>query len=269
MARTTDPVLRTFHPLADPSDEQLATSLTEQVGAYLRSIRLSGTSIGVTGEMLADRGASEARQMMLDRLKAERPGDVVICDADPDLLPMHFGDRVWIVDPLDGMDAFGCPPRTDWTVNVALWERGRGITAAAISQPARDLTYSAGSQFPSNSLPAPGHPILVVDRDFVPDYAASLCAHIGAAMHVMDSAGARTLAVLRGDVDGYLHRGDGPGWDAVPLSLARAGGLAVTPLDGTTPDRSSGRRTCTDHLVCLPSMEQPLLDALGWVSATR
>jgi 3'(2'), 5'-bisphosphate nucleotidase len=251
---------------ASSDDEQLAVSLAEQAGSYLTGVRVASVSIGVTGEVLAERGLSEARDLMLSRLKSERPHDVVIADTDPDLLPLHFGDRVWIVDPLDGAEAYGCPPRTDWTVNVALWERGRGITTAAISQPGRGGTYSAATP-PEVTEGDAGPRILVVDQDYVPDFAAALCAHMGAAMHVMDSAGARTLAVLHGDVDGYLHRGDAPGWDAVPLSVARAAGLTVTPLDGPRPDRSSGRRTCTDHLVCAPAITELLLDALGWISA--
>jgi 3'(2'), 5'-bisphosphate nucleotidase len=268
MIHVTGPKAATGPNLAAVEDELLAVSLAEQAGALLTSLRVGSATIGVTGIGLAERGLHESRELLVKRLSRERPGDTVISDTDPESLPLHFGDRVWVLDPLDGAEAFGCPPRSDWTVNVALWERGRGITAAAISKPLRGGVYSAARPPALDREALDGPKILVVDAYYVPDFAAALCAHIGAALHMMDSAGARTMAVLHGDVDGYLHRGDAPGWDAGPLSVARAAGLSVTPLEGAAPDRSLGRRTCTDHLVCSPSMELPLLHALGWIGAT-
>ncbi|MFM8237022.1 MAG: inositol monophosphatase family protein, partial [Actinomycetota bacterium] len=47
----------------------------------------------------------------------------------------------WIIDPIDGTNEFAEPPRFDWAIHVALWERGV-LTAAAVSMPALDIVFS-------------------------------------------------------------------------------------------------------------------------------
>ncbi|WP_231979267.1 FIG domain-containing protein [Tessaracoccus coleopterorum] len=55
-------------------------------------------------------------------------------------------DRVWIVAPLDGTREYGEHEtdhawRTDFAVQVALWSRAGGLTAAAVALPGRHLLY--------------------------------------------------------------------------------------------------------------------------------
>jgi 3'(2'), 5'-bisphosphate nucleotidase len=249
------------------ADEELADSLAYMAGELLTSMRVGGASIGSLGPNLAERGLNASRELLVSRLEQERPDDFIVADPDRELLPLDLVQRVWILDPLDGMDAFGCPPRSDWTVNLALWERGRGITAAAIAQPDNGGIYSAADGLLPPS-PAVGPRILLVDHEYAPSFASAVGKRVGASLHEMGSVGARTLAVLRGDADGYLHSGAGPVWDTVPLTVARSAGLTVVPLESGRPDRTQTHRTCTDHLVCTPEMSGPLLDALGWVAAS-
>lgn len=51
------------------------------------------------------------------------------------------GQRLWIVDPLDGTRGFGEPDRDDWAVHVALVDGGRPV-AGAVALPALGMTYA-------------------------------------------------------------------------------------------------------------------------------
>ena len=50
----------------------------------------------------------------------------------------------------------------------------------------------------------------------------------------MGSAGAKAMAVLRGDADAYLHAGGQWEWDsAAPVGVALAAGLHASRVDGS------------------------------------
>ena len=68
-------------------------------------------------------------------------------------------ERVWIIDPLDGTREFSEPPRDDWAVHVALWQRdgaGGELTAGAVAQPALGETFHTGApaEVPARDLGA-------------------------------------------------------------------------------------------------------------------
>ena len=91
---------------------------------------------------LGDAGDFQANELLLRRLRAERPGDAVLSEEAHDDLVRLRSDRVWIIDPLDGTREFSTPGRDDWAVHIALWQRphqtaGREITDAAVALPAR------------------------------------------------------------------------------------------------------------------------------------
>ncbi len=90
---------------------------------------------------LGDAGDSLANELILRRLRSERPGDAVLSEEAHDDLVRLQSDRVWIIDPLDGTREFSTPGRDDWAVHIALWQRPtdgqREITDAAVSLPAR------------------------------------------------------------------------------------------------------------------------------------
>ena len=75
---------------------------------------------------LGDAGDSLANELLLRRLRAERPGDAVLSEEAHDDLVRLKSDRVWIIDPLDGTREFSTPGRDDWAVHIALWQRPTG-----------------------------------------------------------------------------------------------------------------------------------------------
>ena len=134
-------------------------------------------------------------------------------------------ERVWIVDPLDGTREFAEFGRTDWAVHVALVSGGTPI-AAAVALPALGEVLSTVS--PPRLPPAhSGAPRLVVSRTRPPKITDHLADVLAAELVPMGSAGAKAMAVVRGEVDVYAHGGGQYEWDsAAPVGVAAAAGTA-------------------------------------------
>src|ERR1700727_3420298 len=112
--------------LTTADDHALAHALAERAGRLLLDLRAQAGDPAA----LKDAGARSSHDFLGADLAKARPEDAVLSEEgidDKDRLP---ADRVWIVDPLDGTREFGEPPRTDWAVHVALWERTRDAGGA-------------------------------------------------------------------------------------------------------------------------------------------
>ena len=99
-------------------------------------------------------------------------------------------------------------------------------------------------------LPPPhaGGPRLVVSRTRPPAIAEQVAAALGAELVPLGSAGAKAMAVVRGDADIYVHSGGQYEWDsAAPVGVAPAAGLHTSRIDGSplaTTRRTPGSPTC-------------------------
>src|SRR3954451_20720631 len=120
------------------SDARGAAGVARQAGDLLLTLRAAS---GLTGKELGKRGDAASNSLLLRELAQVRPGDAVLSEESADSPERLSADRVWIIDPLDGTREYGMPGRPDWAVHVALWERGSGITAAAVAQPSLDVVY--------------------------------------------------------------------------------------------------------------------------------
>ena len=104
---------------ADADDHVLAGWLAETAGRRLLEVRQEG----LEGRELKDAGDLAAHELLMELLAEHRPGDAVLSEEGKDDKVRLTSDRVWIVDPLDGTREFSEPPRDDWAVHVALWQR--------------------------------------------------------------------------------------------------------------------------------------------------
>ena len=171
-------------------------------------------------------------------------------------------DRVWIVDPLDGTREFGEVPRTDWAVHVALVEDGVP-TAGAVALPGLRLTLSTAE--PATLPDAPRWPARVICSRTRPGPAAeTVVAALGGELVTMGSAGAKTMAVLRGEADIYPHTGGQYEWDScAPVAVALAAGLHASRLDGSPLRYNQADVYLPDLLVCRPELLEATLAALA------
>ena len=78
----------------------------------------------------------------------------------------------------------------------------------------------------------------------------------------MGSAGAKVLAVVKGDVDAYVHAGGQYEWDsAAPVGVALAAGLHCTRIDGSPLVYNQADVLLPDLLICRPELADKLLEA--------
>jgi 3'-phosphoadenosine 5'-phosphosulfate (PAPS) 3'-phosphatase len=237
------------------TDAGLAADLAGQAGALLLTLR---DASGLTGKALGKRGDADSNRLLLSELAAARPDDAVLSEESVDSPARLASDRVWIIDPLDGTREYGMAGRDDWAVHVALWERGRGITSAAVAQPSMDVVYASDTAR-VDRRPRPRLRFLVSDSR-PPEFAVPVAEVLGAEIAPMGSAGAKAMAVLRGDADAYLHAGGQWEWDsAAPVGVALAAGLHASRIDGSALEYNRPHPYLPDLVICRPELAEDLL----------
>ena len=239
-----------------PADVLVAAAAARAAAAVLVPLRGGG----LTGRELGDAGDAAAQTAITARLAADVPGDVVFSEEAADDLRRLSADRVWIVDPLDGTREYGDPDRHDWAVHVALWSAGE-LTAAAVALPALGEVLVTD---PAPELPPRSASIrIAVSRTRPPAVATAVAAALGAELVPLGSAGYKTVAVVRGEVDAYVHAGGMYQWDsAAPVAIARAAGLTACRLDGSLLVYNDPDPWLPDLLVCRPELAGPILAAV-------
>jgi 3'(2'), 5'-bisphosphate nucleotidase len=240
-------------------DAALAEELATAAGELLLRLR------GNEPDRLAADGHSD--RLVLAELARRRPQDAVLSEESPDDRARLGARRVWIVDPLDGTKEYREPGRTDWAVHVALWQDG-ALPVGAVTLPALGELWSTArpaarrSSAPLPSLP-PVSPVrrIAVSRTRAPAWVDPLAVDLGAELVPMGSAGAKVAAVLRGQVDAYLHDGGQYEWDsAAPVAVARAAGLHASRVDGTALEYNRPDPWSPDLMVCDPGAAPRLLE---------
>jgi 3'(2'), 5'-bisphosphate nucleotidase len=79
----------------------------------------------------------------------------------------------------------------------------------------------------------------------------------------MGSAGAKAMAILRGEAHAYLHAGGQWEWDsAAPVGVAQAAGLHTSRIDGSELLYNQPHPYLPDLLLCRPELAAALLEAV-------
>jgi 3'(2'), 5'-bisphosphate nucleotidase len=250
------------------SDAELATRLARETGERLLELRERMLREDSAPWYMMDAGDALAHRFIVDTLHRERPDDAILSEEGADDPRRMSADRVWIVDPLDGTSEFGEGDRDDWAVHIALWERQPGrpetgeLTAAAVGLPGLGLTLSTNPQ-PAPPPKADRTPLMVVSRSRTPAVAAFVARELGYDGVRLGSAGAKTMAVVLGNVDIYLHAGGQYQWDsAAPIAVARAAGLHTSRIDGSPLVYNERDTWLPDLLVCQPHLADDILRAV-------
>lgn len=242
------------------SDARLAAAIAEEAGQLLLHVRSSG----LTGKELGRAGDARSNALILERLASDRPEDAVLSEESADSPARLEAQRVWIVDPLDGTREFGLDGRSDWAVHVALWERSGGITAAAVAQPVLGEVYASDEASSSPRAGANAPPVVLVSDSRPPVFAEAVAGAVGGVVKPMGSAGAKAMAVLRGEADAYLHAGGQWEWDsAAPVGVLLAAGFHASRIDGTALEYNQPHPYLPDLLISRPDLAPGLLAALS------
>jgi 3'(2'), 5'-bisphosphate nucleotidase len=251
----------------EPTDAELARDLATEAGQLL--LRLRDERGFDDPGALRDAGDKQSNELLLRLLSQARPDDIVLSEESADDPRRHEADRLWIIDPLDGTTEFGEPGRTDWAVHVALWQRGRGLIEGAVALPALGRTLSTADPLPE--LPAPNpRPRLAVSRTRRPAWVVAVAEEVGGELVPIGSAGMKTMSVVLGDADVYMHSGPMKEWDsAAPVVVAAKAGLAVSDLRGEGLVFNKPSRLTDQLLVCHAELVEPLLAAFAATEADR
>jgi len=267
------------HDLTALDDVQLAAFLASGAAEVLMALRAEAEAgrVDATANALRDAGDAAAQAWLATALDEVRPEDAVLSEEAADDLRRLTAARVWIIDPLDGTREFAERAgetgwRDDFAVHVALWQRDRGLTDAAVALPARGIVHD--TQGASRSDRRPGQALdrgvlegrrplrIAVSRSRPPEVATRLAALGSVELVPIGSCGVKTISVMDGTVDAYVHAGGQYEWDsAAPVAVVRAAGVVATRLDGAElrynqpdpwlPDLLVCRRRLHDHLQAL------------------
>ena len=242
------------------TDAALAAQVAAEAGQLLLAVR---EEMGHGDPYdLGDAGDMRANVLILDRLRVERPDDAVLSEEALDDLSRLHADRVWIVDPVDGTREYSMPGRQDWAVHIALWQRRRGITDAVVGLPARGEIYRTDTV--TAPPPRADGPIrITASASRPPAVLWRLRDQMDIQTVRIGSAGAKAMAVVRGEVDAYIHAGGQWEWDsAAPAGVVRAAGLHASRLDGSPLIYNRHHPYLPDLLMCRAELADVLLEGI-------
>jgi 3'(2'), 5'-bisphosphate nucleotidase len=200
--------------------------------------------------------------LIVELLAAAAPDDAVLSEESIDDPARLQSDRVWIVDPLNGTREFGELERSDWAVHVALVIEG-DLALGAVALPAKGAVHST-FRAPEPARVSGGPTRLAVSRTRPADQTERLAVALGAEVVPLGSAGAKTIAVIDGIVDAYVHSGGQYEWDsAAPVAVAAAAGLHVSRIDGSPQRYNQPSPWRPDLLVCRPELADTIVGLLA------
>ncbi|MFN3451173.1 MAG: 3'(2'),5'-bisphosphate nucleotidase CysQ [Sphingorhabdus sp.] len=225
-------------------DTELAAYLAETAGALVLKMRETS---GVTAKELGNAGDQTANQFLIKALAEQRPDDGLLSEESKDTDARLSKSRVWIIDPVDGTREYS-EGRSDWAVHVALAIDCAPIIGA-VALPALGLVLRTDQ--PATIAPAPEQLRMVVSRTRPAPEAVAVAEALGAELIPMGSAGAKAMAVVRGEADIYLHTGGQYEWDScAPVAVAAAYGLHVSRVDGSPLVYNQADVYMPDLLIC-------------------
>ena len=239
------------------NDHELAAHLAQVAGKLLLDVRASGV---LSGNALGKAGDQTANQFLCHAIRDQRPDDGLLSEEEKDNLERLAKSRVWIIDPVDGTREYG-EERTDWAVHVALAVDGKA-TVGAVALPGLGLLLR--SDQPQAIPEAPATPRMVVSRTRPAKEALDVAEKIGAELIPMGSAGAKAMAIVRGEAEIYLHTGGQFEWDScAPAAVAAAYGLHVSRIDGSPMLYNQTDVYMPDLLICRTEWAEQILALLN------
>jgi myo-inositol-1(or 4)-monophosphatase len=249
-------VAATYRAYMSINDRDLAVRAAEAGAAVVRAHYGSVlTRFGKEGDDFATVADIEAEKAILEVLRAERPGDLVLGE-ESGRTGEDGNDRMWLVDPLCGTLNYAVRNMLT-SVNVALRTEGR-VSVAACADPFNDEVFRTGDDSAYVRHAGVDHPLVpsaesrLVDLNLDPPFpnrpdflAARMLADdvfierfrprvVSTTLAVAwVAAGRRAAYVTDGHLADSVHFAAG-------IALCQAAGCVVTDLDGRPPHSGRG-----------------------------
>lgn len=237
-------------------DAELAARLADAAGRILLQVRSSAL---LSAKTLGKAGDETANAFLCRAIREHRPDDGLLSEESRDSADRLDKARVWIIDPVDGTREYG-EARADWAVHVALTINGTACVGA-VALPGLGVVLRTDQ--PVALSPLAARPRMLVSRSRPAAEALQVAGALDAELVPMGSAGAKAMAVVRGEAEIYLHSGGQYEWDsAAPAAVAAAHGLHVSRIDGSPLIYNRSDPWMPDLLICRSEWAQPALDSL-------
>ncbi|MFW7415427.1 3'(2'),5'-bisphosphate nucleotidase CysQ [Demequina sp. SO4-18] len=244
----------------EQTDAANAASMAREAGLALLDARRTFDD-RVAARERGDRGDAAAQSRIAELLATRFPADAVLSEEAADSAARLSADRVWIIDPLDGTREYA-EGRDDWAVHVALWAGGE-LVAGAVAIPGEDLVLDSDTVAPVGAR-GDGPVRLAVSRSRPPEVTEAVREGLGAELVPMGSAGVKIAAVVRGQIDAYVHAGGQFQWDsAAPVAVARAAGLHASRIDGSPLIYNGVDPYLPDLVVCRRELAPRILEIIA------
>lgn len=245
------------------TDGELAAQLAEAAGRILLEVRAAGV---FEGKALGAAGDATANEFLCHAVRHLRPEDGLLSEEEKDNPERLAKGRVWIVDPVDGTREYG-EAREDWAVHVAL-AIGGVASVGAVALPGLEGGVTLRSDQPLPLAPMADRPRFLVSRTRPAREAEAVAASLGGELVPMGSAGAKAMAVVRGQAEVYLHSGGQYEWDScAPVAVALAHGLHCSRIDGSPLVYNRADTYMPDLLICRPEWAARVLAEVAQLSA--
>ena len=242
-------------------DIELARHLARGAARILMDLRAAGTH---EGKALGGEGDLRANTWLMAEVAAHRGDDGVLSEETKDTPARLAKSRVWIIDPLDGTREYG-EGRSDWAVHIGLAVDGVAALGA-VALPGLGLLLDSAAPLPLP--PMAERPRLLVSRTRPAREAVVVSEVLGGELVPMGSAGAKAMAVVRGEAEIYLHSGGQFEWDnCAPVAVAAAAGLHVSRIDGAPLVYNQADTYLPDLLICRREWAERVLDAVAAIEA--
>ncbi len=247
--------------MADADDHELAARIAADTADLLERILDGSESTGRGWSSVEYLGDRSAHEFIVRELARDRPDDAVLSEEGYDDPARLGADRVWIGDPLDGSSDFGWSDT--WSVHVALIE-GTEPTAGAVAVPGWRTTFRSEPPAQPVMSRVGDRPAIVVARSRRHIDGRILHEALGADIMAVGSAGVKAMAVVRGEVDAYVHGGGLYEWDsAAPVVVARAAGLVACRLDGSELVFNKRDPWSPGLIICRPHLRDGIVEAMS------
>ena len=242
-------------------DHEFASYAATEAGKLLLEIRNGNHELDAACPDLGTYGDLQSHELLIKLISDQFPDDAILSEEETDESSRLSKDRVWIIDPLDGTREYRIKDRSDWAVHVALSNNGIP-EVGAVALPSFAMTYST---FRPPHPPSASDTIRIIySRTRSVPVAEFLSEELNGDLFRMGSAGAKTMAVVNGDADIYVHSGGQYEWDnCAPVAVALASGIHASRLDGSPLRYNQKDLFVPDLLICRKDLADPVLTLLG------
>lgn len=245
--------------LAALDDAALAAKLALEAGRLLTVVREQS---GLAGKALGDKGDRDANRFLCEAIRTARPDDGLLSEEEKDNPERLAKRRVWIIDPVDGSREYS-EGRSDWAVHVALAVDSVPVHGA-VALPGLPGDVVLRSDLAKPLLSMAERPRFLVSRTRPAAEAQAVAAALGGELVAMGSAGAKAMAVVRGEAEVYLHSGGQYEWDScAPAAVAAAHGLHCSRIDGSPLIYNRADTYMPDLLICRAEWAAPVLSEVA------